>query len=134
MLISQVAVLVPAIGAAGRTGQLDEPHTALDEPPCDEALAPEGAGLFAVRLETVALPCRFAFPIDRHQFGHRRLHAEGGFVVCDGGLDGGIVAESCAAELVERAQCVELGALHAGAGLAGGNVGDRLAMRLKIDP
>ena len=39
----EVAVLVPAVVADARAGQLDEPHAALDQPPGEQALPAEDA-------------------------------------------------------------------------------------------
>ena len=91
--ILDAAVMIPAAMI-----ELDEPHTAFGQATGQQAVRREGAvaALGPVQIQNVL---RFVRQI--HQLGHRRLHAEGQFVLRDARFDLGI-AESLDCQPVQR--------------------------------
>ena len=98
-LLRQNGVVIPA-----SVKNLDESHAAFDHAPCEQAVAGKGPVLFDFRAVQVHDVLRFAGDIG--QFGNGSLHAEGQFLLGDGGLNLGI-ADLGEVFLVQLAQGVE---------------------------
>ena len=103
-LLHQAAVLVPRL-----VKQLDKPHAALDQPPCEQAIVGERG--FA-RLGPVHFQNLFRLAVEIHQLRGAGLHAKGHLERVDprGNLG---VAHLSQPKLVERADGVERILLHA---------------------
>ena len=84
-------MLVPAVVAEVRAEQLDEPHAPLDQPAGDQALPAEDFASSG-SIEAVELLRRLGLLGQVDQLRHGGLHAEGEFVVGDGGFEGVVVA------------------------------------------
>ncbi len=110
-LLRQNRVVIPA-----PVKDLDEAHTAFDHPPGEQAVAGKGSVLVDFRSVQVHDVLRFSG--DVRQFGNGRLHAEGHFLLGDGGLNLGI-ADLGEVLSVQLAQRVEHPAADAGVDAAG---------------
>ena len=92
-------MLVPALVV-----ELDEAHAALGQPPREQAVGGEGAGLAGVRAVQVDDRVRLAREV--HDLRDRRLHPVGHLVLRDARVDLG-VHDPRLLPLLERAQRVE---------------------------
>ncbi len=111
MPIAKIPVLIPAIAASARTGQLDETNAALDQPASDQTNSTECLRVSKVGFEPVS-PLRFGrFAADVHQVRHGGLHSGGEFVISDRGfqlVDLAVSVEHLAVELPEQSKLAVL--------------------------
>ena len=90
VIFFQVTVGVPVGVVVVSAGvNLDEAHTALDEPPGEQALAAEVVG--AVVAKAVQFPDVFRFAVEVSRLGRAHLHLVGQLVAGDAGRQRGVV-------------------------------------------
>ena len=121
----QIAVLVPrAVGGTGRAGDLDEPHSRLDQPPGPQALNAIQPLRGNLRVDAVERVRRGRFAGQVEHVRHERLHGERHFVVLDRRFDRVVAAERPGKRRVLLAQQGQLGPLDPRVLVAGHDVVD----------
>ena len=121
----KVAVLVPAVVAKVRTGQLQKRGAHTTRRRAIRHCVPKTFVGAYMESRPYSLPVDLTLALDVHQLRHRRLHAVGGLVVGDGRLDLVALADAFFQVLVELAQRVDLRRCSASLASQQRAVGDR---------
>ncbi len=131
MAASQIAVLIPAVGADIRAEHLDEANAALDQSPRQEALGREKLRRGISGIHAVQPFGSGGFAAQVEQFRHRSLHAKSQLVVGDGGFDLVLVRMPVGARFIQLMQERQFLFLPARLRFLGPQVGDRFGPMLK---